>query len=497
MISLACTLLLASCNQDAKNAGTQGTSLTVNSLEPLTYTIYTENVELFVEFRPLIIGEKIKFAAHYTLLGETFKPLENGSLTVSLLSGSNGIKATADSLSSPGIFQLSLQPKYQDTSTLVFELKTKDFSDRIVIRDLPIYESIVQASKAGGAHAHASDIIYLKEQSWNTEFATVEVKQQNFNGVIRTSGQFINAPSDEYVITATSSGILRLSFPALVGSQVNAGQQLFTVSSNDLTQNNLNSQIAAARNSANNAKKNYDRAKLAIQDKLISENDFQKSKLDYENAQTLYNQLSNNQSGSGKGISAGKSGYIKSLLVSDGAYVQEGTPLAIITNSKNVILQANLYQSDLVKAKEIVGANFKIAGEDKVYSTSELAGRVISIGKVVADKAPFVPVLIQINNVGNIYPGAFADVYLITSSQSPSTVIPKTALIEEQGNYYVYIQLTGESFEKRKVVLGESDGKQVSVTAGIQNGERVVSKGGYQIKLMTASGAMPAHGHEH
>ena len=46
-----------------------------SALEPLAYTLYTENSELFVEFKPLIVGETSKFAAHFTILGENFKEI--------------------------------------------------------------------------------------------------------------------------------------------------------------------------------------------------------------------------------------------------------------------------------------------------------------------------------------------------------------------------------------------------------------------------------------
>ncbi|MBK6819498.1 MAG: hypothetical protein IPG85_07825 [Bacteroidetes bacterium] len=76
-------------------------------------------------------------------------------------------------------------------------------------------------------------------------------------------------------------------------------------------------------------------------------------------------------------------------------------------------------------------------------------------------------------------------------------MIPATALIEEQGIFYVYVQTEGESFQKRELKLGANDGIKVQVLSGLEENERVVTKGGYQIKLSQASGTMPAHGHEH
>ena len=76
-------------------------------------------------------------------------------------------------------------------------------------------------------------------------------------------------------------------------------------------------------------------------------------------------------------------------------------------------------------------------------------------------------------------------------------IIPTSALIEEHGKYYAYVQTSGEGFQKRALELGIKDGIYVQVLSGIEEHERVVIKGGYQIKLATMSGKMPAHGHEH
>ena len=89
------------------------------------------------------------------------------------------------------------------------------------------------------------------------------------------------------------------------------------------------------------------------------------------------------------------------------------------------------------------------------------------------------------------------EVLLKTNVIKGALVIPYSALLEEQGNHFAYVQTSGEGFQKRELEIGANDGMNVQVLAGIKEGERVVIKGGYQIKLATMSGKMPAHGHEH
>lgn len=76
-------------------------------------------------------------------------------------------------------------------------------------------------------------------------------------------------------------------------------------------------------------------------------------------------------------------------------------------------------------------------------------------------------------------------------------LLPRTALTEEQGLFFAYLQLDEEGYKKQEVTLGADNGKSVQVLSGIKAGDRVVTQGAYQVKLASASNAIPAHSHEH
>ena len=133
----------------------------------------------------------------------------------------------------------------------------------------------------------------------------------------------------------------------------------------------------------------------------------------------------------------------------------------------------------------------------EVFSIQDLKGKLLSYGRSAAENNPFVPITFEFINSPNIISGSLAEVFLQSAVINDAFVIPVSALIEEQGFFYVYVQKGGESFEKRLVKTGAGDGIHVQIISGLDEGERVVDKGAYQIKLSAASGAMPAHGHEH
>ncbi|PZR12178.1 MAG: efflux RND transporter periplasmic adaptor subunit [Flavobacterium psychrophilum] len=468
-----------------------------SELEPSAHTLYTDKSELFVEFKPLIVGEASKFAAHFTLLGEEFKPLTEGTVTVSLVMGDKGIRNSAASPSSPGIYRLSLQPKIAGKGTLIFEIKTRDFTDRIEIPDVTIYPNQEAALKAQPSESASGDISFLKEQAWKIQFANERATKQPFSDVIKTSGQIISAPGDEVVISAKADGIVTFSGnKAIIGNAVNQGSSLFLISGDNLAQGNIDATVREARMSYHKLKADYERAEELAKDKIISQKEFQTTKLLYENARNEYNTVSKNYSAKGQNITAPMSGFIKTVNVTDGQFVQAGTPLATVSKNKRLLLQANVSQKYFAKLASVTSANFSLP-DGKTYDTASLNGRVVSYGKSASTGSPFIPITFEIDNIVELISGSGVQIYLKSDAKSDALVIPYSSVMEEQSIFYVYVQTAGESFQKREITLGANDGKDVQILSGLSEGERVVTKGAYQIKLSSASGASPAHGHEH
>lgn len=480
----------------------QGNHITPSepSLEALAYTIYTDKTELFVEFKPLVVGQESRFAAHFTALGELFKAIGEGTITLTLTGNGSTQSITATEPEVPGIFRLRLTPEKAGTFNLVFDIKTPAFTDKITIENVKVYPDektaiADQPAETGGG----SDITYLKEQAWKVEFANAPAKVQPFSEVVKTSGQILAAPGDEAVLIAQISGIVTFSGKSQVaGSNIGAGASMFTVKSNEVVQSNLGAAVKQADNDLATAKKNFDRASELVKDKIISEKEFLEAKRQLENAQTqLANvSVSKNFNQNRQTVTAPIGGFLKNVLVENGQFVNAGQPLATISKSKRLLLRADVSQRYFPKLATFTAANFKTADGGQVFSTRNLNGRVVSTGKSAEAGSPFLPIHFEIDNVGNFIPGSVVEVFL-QSGSSPALVIPTTALLEEQGIFYAYVQMEGESFQKRELKIGASDGLNVQVLSGIAEGERVVTKGGYQIKLSTASGTLPAHGHEH
>lgn len=469
-----------------------------SELEILRYTLYSDKTELFVEFKPLISGETTRFNVHLTVLGDTFAPLTARAVSVSLFFGDEGIRATADTARTPGIYSPVLRPGSSGTASLVFDIATENYTDQFVIDDIVVYPDLHDAVHEQ-AHDHREDQLqYSKEQAWKIGLTNEPVIRQDFAHVIRASGLITAAQGDEVVISAKSGGIVKFGGNSVtVGSAVSAGARLFTISGGDITEGNIDASYQQIRATYLQAESNYNRAKELVADKIISKKAFLDAKLAFDNASTQYNLIGKNYSASGQSNVSPISGFVKSVTVSEGEYVNAGTPLAVISRNKKLVLQANVSKKHFQLLPSIASANFIPTGSETVYNTQALNGRVVSYGRSSEATTAFVPVLFEIDNTGDFIPGSAVQFFLKSSPIPDALVIPVSALMEEQGSFYVYVQVGGEQFEKHVVDLGEGDGMRVQVLSGLREGDRVVTKGAYQIRLANAGGSLPAHSHDH
>ncbi|MEQ9229437.1 MAG: efflux RND transporter periplasmic adaptor subunit [Cyclobacteriaceae bacterium] len=495
------SLLVFSCQstEDHRHAHDEngGHSQVSEGKPTVDFTVWTDQTELFVEFPTLVVGVTSRFAAHFTVLNG-HQPAREGSVTVSLIKGEKGIRHKVDAPTSPGIFTPSLQPKEAGVYQLVFELKTPAFSDRIVLNDIPVFVSLEEAEKAlGGEEENGNAMTFLKEQAWKMEFQTAAVLKKKVFQTIPTSGIWKVAPSDYQTLVAPTSG--RVSFGSGVlteGSAVNKGQVLMTISSEGLTSNNLSAEIQKAKADYEQAKSEYDRKKELYESKIVPRAEFEQVEQKYRVTKTNYETLSSGYSGGGKQIIAPMNGFIKSIQPVNGGFADQGDALVTVTSYKSSLLEVQVSPSYSKELQNIQNIWYQ-PGKGKWSSLKANGGRILSVGKEVEANQPLISVFAEVNEGVEMPEGSFTEAQLAVGTAAESLVVPISCLMEDYGNYSVIVQLSGESFERRNVVLGKRNGSEVEIVTGLQEGEVVVTKGAYQVKMASMSGQAPAHGHAH
>ena len=201
---------------------------------------------------------------------------------------------------------------------------------------------------------------------------------------------------------------------------------------------------------------------------------------------------------SGSAVKAPMGGYLKNIMVKDGDFVEMGQPLMTLSQNKRLQLRAEVPQRYYKELPAVVSANFKTPYDDRVYELSRLNGRLLSYGKGTLAGGAYIPVVFELDNKGEIVPGAYIEVFLLTASIDNAIVVPVSALTEDQGLYFVYLRLDEEGYKKQEVTVGNSDGENVRILSGLHEGDQVVTRGVYQVKLAANSGVIPeGHSHNH
>jgi len=488
-------LTIAACNHNHENG-----SETESEEIKFQYTAYSEKFELFAEADPFVTGQTANVLSHFSNLPE-FTALASGAITIKLNVNGKTVEQTLESSSRKGIYSFDIRPEVTGAGTLEYTVKTEAGDFKIIVPEVVVYAGDQEAATAAAVNkiSRTNTTVFTKEQSWKTEFSTGYPVREPFGQVIKTTAQIQSAQGDEALVTAKTGGVISLPGNGLTeGINVSNGQALMTIKGSGLAENNSAVRFAEAQNNFEKASADYERARLLAEDKIVSEKQLLETKTLYENARSVYENLKQNFSAAGQTVFSPMSGFIKQLFVRNGQYVEAGQPLTVISQNKSLLLRAEVQQKYARDLLSIATANIRTTEDDKTYTLEELNGIVISVGKTTTTDNFLIPVTLQINNIGNFVPGGFVELYLKTVSNSKALTIPVSAVIEEQGNFFVFVQVTPELFEKREIKTGATDGIRIEVMSGLADGERIVLKGAVLIKLSQAAGTLDAHsGHVH
>lgn len=354
------------------------------------------------------------------------------------------------------------------------------------------HEEDIHAGEA--AHGASDEIVLVPEKAEAAGVKTETIQAGTFCGVIQVSGQILASQGDEATVVASTSGVVSFVRPLVEGMAVAEDKAVLTVSGSRIQDGDA---INRTRVAYETAKAEYERASKLVDQQIVSQKDFNALKEAYENARIAYEALSPSADGQGVSVVSPIAGYIKSCLVKEGDYVTVGQPLLTVTQTRRLRLRADVPERYYPMLRRVSSAHFRTSYNDHVYQLDSLNGRLLSYGKSTDGTSYYIPVTFEFDNRGEVLPGAFAEVWLLSGERKGIISIPRSALTEEQGVKFVYVQLDAECYQKREVKTGADDGARVEILSGLKEGEKLVTQGAIHVKLASASNAIPAHTHNH
>ena len=503
------------------------------------FTAYSDCNEFFMQHEGLEAGTTSCITLFVTTL-DNFKPTTVNEAAATLKIGEHTQNATAVA-GNTGIFNFNIVPEVAGEGTLSFNVAGDNAHFHIKVDaagEVHSHDSHSHSHSHGEGHAHHheaeglcggqthdshadsnhshahshdghshtghgeptegkdGDVAFSKEQSWNIDFGTSVVEESHFDGAVKIAAKVSATPANFTTIVATASGKVQFAGNIVEGSSVAVNDILFYLEGSDVTDNDAAVKFAEAESNYQLAKADYERKKFLFSEKVVPEREYQSAEAAYRQAEARFTSMKRSF-GNGKiTLRAAKEGYVASLLVANGDYVEPGTPIARIQSKGSVNVTAELPVRFASQLQDIEDVNIVLPTGETV-SMNAAGGSIVAVGRSV-NRCNMLPLTISMETLDGALPGSIVTLYIVSRSKENAVVVPKTALVEEMGNFFVFVQNNPISFEKRAVEIGSTDGVRVKIVKGLHVGERVVTKGAVSLKLSQGAAALDPHaGHVH
>ena len=460
-------------------------------------TLWTDAAELFYEYPPLVAGEQsAPWVIHVTRLSD-FSPVTEGTLTLAFR-GPDGTVFTTRSETPvrPGLYTPAPQLPRPGLYDLVIDVGGPDLEDRVRAGQVEVYPGADAVPHAEDVDDAESDggISFLKEQQWSIDFAVAAAAPRDIAATIEVSGAIAPAAGLVAEVAAPVSGLAQaranLRAPA-PGERVRAGQTLVVLS--PTSQDNS---YARAKADIERLEREVERLTRLYEAEAVPEVRLVEARHDLEVARAAFEALGGTTGGGYTyTVQAPISGVVQARPFTPGQRVEVGETLFEIVNPDQVWLrlQVPALHASAVGATE--GASFSVEGSPRRYRTE----RVVSTGSAIDPQTRTLPVVLAVDNAdGSLKIGQFATARLGIGGARSGVAIPNAAILNEDGLPVAYVQTGGETFERRVLTLGPTDGVHTIVERGVEAGEHVVTEGAYQVYLASLNTSeISDHGHPH
>lgn len=477
-------------------------------------TRWSETLELFAEHPPAVVGQEVPFLAHMTIL-DGFPALEDARVRLSL-TGPAEISAEAPMLRS-GIYRPVFTPTvagtYQGTLSVIAggEGSIGDFT-------IEVYPTRAAADAAHpGGDEDDGTVSFLKEQQWRVPFDTGFADRRSVRQSVEVSGELTTPPGGVAHVHAPVAGRVMAagaSFPS-PGTRVEAGELLATIAPTpgapeDAARASL--AVVEAQSRIEASRVEVERVERMVADQAIPGRRLDEAQRQLHvaeaglaaarRAQSVY---SSAQSGRGRGswrIASPIAGIIDAVDVFPGEAVGPEDLLFRVVDPDVLWVRADVPEAWASRFARDANASFQLVGDERWYPIDLTAadGRAASLvhaSRSVDPGSRTVRVVYALGEVAEaLRVGAAVRVSIPVGDSVDAVTVPRSALLDVEGRSVVYVQVEGESFAERSVRTGPGEGDRVAILAGVEVGERVVTRGAHLIRLAGSSGVV-GHGHVH
>ncbi|MBT8319994.1 MAG: efflux RND transporter periplasmic adaptor subunit [Gramella sp.] len=334
--------------------------------------------------------------------------------------------------------------------------------------------------------------LYQKNQEDPVVYQTEEPTKQTIIKKTVATGKIV--PKEEVLIKPNISGIIDEIYIE-AGDRIKAGDLIarIRVIPNVSSLQSAKDAVATAKINLDNERKVYERQKVLYDKGVISANDYDAAEVSFKRAEQNYRSAQQNyeivRTGTTSGIGSAANTLIRSTVegmvldvpvkagnqVIESNNFNDGTTIATLADVNEMIFEGKVDESEVGKIKEELPLEVTVGAiENKTFDAVldyiapkgvEDNGAIQFEIKGTLDKA----------DTTFIRAGLSANASIILA-RADSVLAIKEALVQfdpETKKPFVEIMTGDQEFEKRDIELGVSDGINVEVISGVEEGDKL------------------------
>ncbi|MGB8357050.1 MAG: efflux RND transporter periplasmic adaptor subunit [Bacteroidales bacterium] len=325
------------------------------------------------------------------------------------------------------------------------------------------------APEVTAAETLPEDIVEMREDQIKLAgIQTGSIEMRSLNNTLKVNGVISVAPQNQATVSMPLGGFIK-STTLLPGNAVTRGQTLAVIENQDFV--DIQQNYLEAKNRLTFAEAEYKRHTDLYNDEVYSEKNLQQVTVEYKNLLALVRSLeqkliligidpeglNETNISSTVNLRSPITGYIKSVNINIGKYVEPTDVLFEILNSDKLFLELTLFEKDADKA--VTGQKIKFF----INNETEAHEAIISqTGKSISDDKTFRVYATVTKPCKNVLPGMYVNA-LIKESDSLATALPSEAIVSFDDKDYIFV------FERDKEEAGKpfTEYRMIEVKKGV------------------------------
>lgn len=194
-------------------------------------------------------------------------------------------------------------------------------------------------------------------------------------------------------------------------------------------------------------------------------------------------------------ITAPLSGIVVQRNIVLHSAIEPNKTLFRITDLSKVIVEGNVFESDISKLKLGQDARISLGA----YPNKVFRGTVTFVASELDPVKRTLHLWVSVDNKeGLLKPELFAKIALIVERKRGALTVPVGAIIDDGAEKFVFIK-NGNQFIRQDVATGVSDDRYIEITDGLHAGDKVVTDGNREVYtkwLFTRTGNGQLEEHE-